>query len=89
MKTEKNINLTAYTVEYIDQREPKPRTIRTQTVVLDGGKVSALARLAGSLRSLSETATPWLGSTSARPSPRMLIWPTCGSRLPPRSSATG
>lgn len=41
----KNINLTAYTVEYIDQREPKPRTIRTQTVVLDGGKVSALARL--------------------------------------------
>ena len=45
MKTEKNINLTAYTVEYIDQREPKPRTIRTQTVVLDGGKVSALARL--------------------------------------------
>lgn len=45
MKTEKDINLTAYTVEYIDQREPKPRTIRTQTVVLDGGKVSALARL--------------------------------------------
>ena len=45
MKTEKTINLTAYVVEYIDQREPKPRTIRTQTVVLDGGKVSALARL--------------------------------------------
>ena len=45
MKTEKNINLTAYTVEYIDQREPKPRTIHSQTVVLDGGKISALARL--------------------------------------------
>lgn len=45
MKTEKTINLTAYTVEYIDQREPKPRTVRTQTVVLDGGKISALARL--------------------------------------------
>lgn len=45
MKTEKIINLTAYTVEYIDQREPKPRTTRTQTVVLDGGKISALARL--------------------------------------------
>lgn len=45
MKTEKIINLTAYTVEYIDQREPKPRTTRTQTVVLDGGKASALARL--------------------------------------------
>ena len=27
MKTEKKINLTAYTVEYIDQREPKPRTV--------------------------------------------------------------
>ena len=45
MKTEKIINLTAYVVEYIDQREPKPRTIHTQTIVLDGGKVSALARL--------------------------------------------
>ena len=40
MKTEKTISLTAYTVEYIDQREPKPRT-----VVLDGGKISALNRL--------------------------------------------
>ena len=45
MKTEKKINLTAYTVEYIDQREPKPRTVHTQTVVLDGGKISALNRL--------------------------------------------
>ena len=45
MKTEKTINLTAYTVEYIDQREPKPRTVYTETVVLDGGKISALARL--------------------------------------------
>ena len=35
MKTEKTINLTAYTVEYIDQREPKPRTVHAQTVVLD------------------------------------------------------
>ena len=45
MKTEKTINLTAYTVVYIDQREPKPRTVHSQTVVLDGGKISALARL--------------------------------------------
>lgn len=45
MKTEKTINLTAYTVEYIDQREPKPRTVYTETVVLDGGKISALNRL--------------------------------------------
>lgn len=45
MKTEKTINMTAYVVEYIDQREPKPRTVHSQTVVLDGGKISALARL--------------------------------------------
>lgn len=45
MKTEKTINLTAYVVEYIDHREPKPRTVHPQTVVLDGGKISALARL--------------------------------------------
>ena len=45
MKTEKTINLTAYMVEYIDQREPKPRTVRTETVILDGGKISALNRL--------------------------------------------
>ena len=45
MKTEKTINLTAYMVEYIDQREPKPRTVHTQPVVLDGGKIRALARL--------------------------------------------
>ena len=45
MKTEKTINLTAYMAEYSDQRAPKPRTVHTQTVVLDGGKISALARL--------------------------------------------
>lgn len=45
MKTEKTINLTAYTVEYIDPREEKPRTVRTETVILDGGKISALHRL--------------------------------------------
>lgn len=45
MKTEKTINLTAYTVEYIDPREPKPRTVRTETVIMDGGRISALHRL--------------------------------------------
>lgn len=45
MKTEKTINLTAYTVEYIDPREEKPRTVRTETVILDGGRISALHRL--------------------------------------------
>lgn len=64
MKTEKTINLTAYTVEYIDQREPKPRTVHTQTVVLDGrqdqrpGPAGTCARRAGSPSSLSGTATP-------------------------------
>ncbi len=45
MEFEKTIDLTAYAVEYIDQREPKPRTVHTQTVVLDGGRISALHRL--------------------------------------------
>lgn len=86
MKTEKTINLTAYMVEYIDQREPKPRTVHTQTVVLDGGKISALARLdmrpAGLDHPavLSGTATQWPASTRARPSPRTLTWPTCGQQ---------
>lgn len=41
----KTINLTAYHVEYIDQREPKPRTTYKETVVLDGSRISALNRL--------------------------------------------
>ena len=45
MKFEKTITLTAYEVEYIDQLQPKPRTIHRETVVLDGGKLSALERL--------------------------------------------
>ena len=45
MKTEKTINLTAYTVEYIDQREPKPRALHTDKIVLDGGELAALDRL--------------------------------------------
>lgn len=45
MKFEKTITLTAYEVEYIDQRQPKPRTVHRETVVLDGGKLSALERL--------------------------------------------
>lgn len=40
-----SITLTAYEVEYIDQRQPKPRTVHRETVVLDGGKLSALERL--------------------------------------------
>lgn len=45
MRLEKTITLTAYEVEYIDQRQPKPRTVHRETVVLDGGKLSALERL--------------------------------------------
>lgn len=45
MKFLENITLTAYEVEYIDQRQPKPRTVHRETVVLDGGKLSALERL--------------------------------------------
>ena len=45
MKFLENITLTAYEVEYIDQRQPKPRTVHRETVVLDGGRLSALSRL--------------------------------------------
>ena len=45
MRLEKKINLTAFEVEYIDTREPKPRTVHWEQVVLDGGRLSALARL--------------------------------------------
>lgn len=45
MKLEKRITLTAYEVEYIDTREPKPHTIHWEQIVLDGGRLSALARL--------------------------------------------
>ena len=45
MKFEKTITMTAYEVEYIDQRQPKPRTIRRETVVLDEEKLYALERL--------------------------------------------
>lgn len=45
MKFLENITLTAYEVEYIDQRQEKPRTIRRETVVLDGDRLAALERL--------------------------------------------
>lgn len=45
MTFKKTINLTAYKVEYIDQRQEKPRTVQQETVVLDGGRISALNRL--------------------------------------------
>ncbi|MBM6717921.1 hypothetical protein H6B15_14780 [Gemmiger formicilis] len=45
MKFEKTITLTAYEVEYIDQRQPKPRTVHRETVVLDGDRLAALEGL--------------------------------------------
>lgn len=42
MKVVKQILLYAYTVEYVDQREPKPRTLHRETVVLDRERVHAL-----------------------------------------------
>ena len=35
MKIEKRVNLYAFEVEYIDQREAKPRTVCRETVVLE------------------------------------------------------
>lgn len=45
MKFLETIRLTAYEVEYIDQRQAKPRTIRRETVVLDGDRLAALERM--------------------------------------------
>lgn len=45
MNFEKRINLTAFEVDFIDTREPKPRTVHREQIVLDGGRLSALARL--------------------------------------------
>lgn len=36
MRFEKDIPLTAYEVEYIDQRQPKPRTVHKEIVVPTG-----------------------------------------------------
>ena len=45
MKFEKKINLVAFEVWYFDKRQPKPRNNLTDTVILDGGMLSALERL--------------------------------------------
>lgn len=45
MKLTKTIRLYAYAVSFVDTRQPKPRTERTETVILDGGRLSALSRL--------------------------------------------
>ena len=45
LKLEKRITLHTFDVEYIDQRDPKPRAVHHELCVLDGGRVSALERL--------------------------------------------
>lgn len=53
MRLTKQINLTDYTVFYVDLRDPKPRRILEDTVILDGGRISALRRL-------GQTDTGWI-----------------------------
>ena len=45
MKFEKEITLVAFEVEYYDHRQPKPRPLLREDVILDGGRLSALERL--------------------------------------------
>ena len=54
MKIEKRVNLYAFEVEYIDQREAKPRTLHRESIVLDGGRMNTPGR-----------ASPWAQSTRA------------------------
>ena len=70
LKLEKRITLHTFDVEYIDQREPKPRAVHHELCVLDGGRVSALERLgqspqAGFVSSMPGRALPWALSTRA------------------------
>lgn len=45
MKFKKSITLMAFEVSIVDKREGKPRTARQETVILDGGMISAIERL--------------------------------------------
>lgn len=45
MKLEKKISLHAFEVEYIDQREAKPRTLHRESIVLDDGRMNMLDHL--------------------------------------------
>lgn len=50
MKLEKQINLCLYGVELYDVRQAKPRTPINDSVVIDGGRISALHRLGQSVQ---------------------------------------
>lgn len=45
MTLTREINLHKFAVTYFDTREPKPRQPHNDTVILDGGRISALRRL--------------------------------------------
>ena len=53
MRLTKKINLTDYTIFYVDLRDPKPRQSVEDQSVLDGGRISALRRL-------GQTDTGWI-----------------------------
>lgn len=66
LRLEKRITLHTFDVEYIDQREPKPRAVHHELCVLDGGRVSALERLGQTPASSTPgRALPWALSTRA------------------------
>lgn len=44
-KLDQKIVLTAFDVAYFDRREPKPRTLHHERVILNGGRLNALDRL--------------------------------------------
>lgn len=41
MKNLRTVNMTGYTVEYVDLRQSKPRTVNKETVVLDAETIRA------------------------------------------------
>ena len=44
-KLNQKIVLTAFDVSFYDRREPKPRTLHHERVILNGGRLNALDRL--------------------------------------------
>lgn len=59
MKLEKKISLHAFEVEYIDQREAKPRTLHRESIVLDGGRMNTLDHL-------NQTPQSWIRQQYAK-----------------------
>ena len=69
LKLEKRITLHTFDVEYIDQREPKPRAVHHELCVLAGAcprwNVWASPLQAGFVSSMPGRALPWALSTRA------------------------